>query len=326
MEPRSLILDMDVGVDDSLAILYLAGRPGVRITAVGSVHGNVEASLAAQNGRRVLELCGLDDVPVAVGCWRPMAQELATAGWVHGDDGLGNTNQPDPRRGPTREHAVAQLIRLAHERPGEYDVVATGPLTNLGTALVMDRDLPRLIRSVTLMGGSFDGVGNAAPFGEANIWHDPEAAELVFNAGWPVTMVGLDVTMETRLEEPELEAIAAADTPQARFATAILQHYLGVYARSFGGRRICPLHDPLAAGVAVEPSLVMSSADVEVLVARAEGPTRGMTMVDRRPKYMEAEGRSGPFTRVALRVDSRRFVDQLVGVLTHPLPAPAAAA
>ncbi len=319
MEPRSLILDMDVGVDDSVAILYLAARPDVRIAAVGSVHGNVEAPLAAENARRVLELCGLDDVPAATGCWRPMAQELATAGWVHGEDGLGNTNQPPPRRGPSGEHAVAQLIRLAHERPGIYEVVATGPLTNLGTALVMDRELPRLIRSVTIMGGSADGVGNAAPFGEANIWHDPEAAELVFNAGWPITMVGLDVTMVTRLEEPELAAIAAAATPQARFATAILQHYLGVYAKSFGGRRICPLHDPLAAGIAADPTLVTSALDAEVHVSR-DGETRGMTMIDRRPKYMEAEGRRGPFTRVALQVDSQRFVDDLVGRLTRPLP------
>ncbi|MGC8633762.1 MAG: nucleoside hydrolase [Candidatus Limnocylindrales bacterium] len=319
MGPRSMILDMDVGVDDALAILYLAGHPEVRIAAVGSVHGNVEAPIAAANARRVLELCGLDEVPVAVGCWRPLAQELATAGWVHGEDGLGDTNQPPPRQGPSGEHAVAQLIRLAHERPGAYEVVATGPLTNLGTALVMDRELPHLIRSVTIMGGSADGVGNAAPFGEANIWHDPEAAELVFNAGWPITMVGLDVTMVTRLEEPELAAIAAASTPQARFATAILQHYLGVYAKSFGGRRICPLHDPLAAGIAVDPTLVTAALDAEVHVSRG-GDTRGMTMIDRRPKYMEAEGRSGPFTRVALQVDSQRFVDDLVDRLTCPFP------
>lgn len=322
MEPRLLILDMDVGVDDSVAILYLVGHPEVRIAALGSVHGNVEAPLAALNARRVLELCGLGDVPVAVGCWRPLAQELATAGWVHGDDGLGNTDQPAPRRGPTGEHAVAQLLRLAHEWPGAYDILATGPLTNLGAALVEDRELPGLVRSVVIMGGSADGVGNASPTGEANIWHDPEAAELVFNAGWPVTMVGLDVTMATRLEEPELGRIASSDTPQARFATAILQHYLGVYAPSFGGRRICPLHDPLAAGVAVDPGLVTRALQTPVHVTR-DGATRGMTLVDRRPKYMEAEQRPGPFTRVALEVDSRRFVDDLVNVLTQPLPVPA---
>ncbi len=316
---RSLILDMDVGVDDAIAMLYLAGHPEARIAAVGSVHGNVEAPLAADNARRVLELCGLDDVPVAVGSWRPLAQQLQTAGWVHGEDGLGNTNQSPPRRGPTGEHAVQQIIRLAHERPGEYDLVATGPLTNLGAAVVMDRDLPGLIRAVTVMGGAADGVGNASPNGEANIWHDPEAAELVFNAGWPITMVGLDVTMATRLEETELATIAASDTPQARFATSILAHYLGVYELGLA-RRICPLHDPLAAGIAVDPSLLVRVLETDVHVSR-DGQTRGMTMVDRRPKYSGPEGRELPLARVALQVDSARFVADLVRVLTTSLPS-----
>lgn len=317
--PRRLILDMDVGVDDAIAIVYLAGHPEVCIAAVGSVHGNVEAPLAAENARRVLERCGLDDVPVAVGCWRPLAQPLATAGWVHGLDGLGNTSPSAPRHGPSGEHAVDQLLRLAHESPGAYDVLATGPLTNLGTALVMDRELPGLIRSVVMMGGAADGSGNATVNGEANVWHDPEAAELVLNAGWPITMVGLDVTMSTRLEEDELERIAAAGTAHGRFVCAILQHYLDAYARSFAGRRICPLHDPLAAGVMVDPTLVTRALDVPVRVSR-EGLTRGMTVVDRRTKSAASPDRSGPLARVALGVDSRRFIDDLVGVLTRPLP------
>lgn len=316
---RSLILDMDVGVDDALAMIYLAGHPEVRIAAVGSVHGNIEAPLAAENALRVLELCGLDEVPVAVGSWQPLAQPLATAPWVHGEDGLGNTGQPAPRAGPTGEHAVAQLIRLGHERPGEYDVLATGPLTNLGAALVMDRDLPQLVRSVVVMGGAADGMGNATATAEANIWHDPEAAERVFNAGWPVTMIGLDVTMATRLEEPELELIAHSDTPHGRFAHAILQHYLGVYERGLG-RRVCPLHDPLAAGVTVDPSLITESLATAVHASLA-GETRGMTVVDRRPRYAGTPIDGGATARVALKVDSRRFVDDLVRVLTSPLPA-----
>ena len=317
--PRRLILDMDVGVDDAVAIVYLAGHPEVSIAAVGSIHGNVDAPLAAQNARRVLELCGLDDVPVAVGCWRPLAQPLATAGRVHGLDGLGNTARPSPRRGPGGEHAVDQLLRLAHASPGAYDVLATGPLTNLGAALIMDRELPGLIRSVVIMGGAADGSGNATVNGEANVWHDPEAAEIVLNAGWPITMVGLDVTMSTRLEEHELERIAAGGTAHGSFVSAILQHYLSVYARSFGGRRICPLHDPLAAGVLVDSTLVTRALDVPVRVSR-EGLTRGMTVVDRRSKYAASPDEAGPLIRVALGVDSRRFIDDLVGVLTRPLP------
>lgn len=318
MDPRSLILDMDVGIDDAVAIAYLATRTDAEIAAVGSVHGNVEAPLAAENALRVLETCGLPDVPVAVGSWRPLAQPLATAGWVHGDDGLGNTNQPPPRGRVSEEHAVDQLIRLVHERPGQLDVVATGPLTNLAAALVMDRELPRLVRSVVVMGGALHAIGNASPTAEANVFHDPEAAQLVFSAGWPVMMVGLDVTMETRLETDDLDRLAGATTPHGRLVASILEHYVGIYARAFG-RRVCPLHDPLAAGIALDPTLVTASLETDVRVELVGG-TRGMTIVDRRPWYQppaEAEA----IVRVATEVDGRRFVDDLVRALVEPLPA-----
>lgn len=317
MDRRSLILDMDVGIDDAIAIAYLATRTDAEIVAIASVHGNVEAPLAAENALRVLETCGLDDVPVAVGAWRPLAQPLATAAWVHGEDGLGNTWQPAPRGHVSGEHGVDQLIRLAHERPGELDLVATGPLTNLGAALVMDRELPSLIRSVVVMGGAVHGIGNASPTAEANIVHDPEAAQLVFAAGWPVTMVGLDVTMETRLEPDDLDRLGAATTPHGRLVAAILDHYVDVYARAFG-RRTCPLHDPLAAGIALDPALVTGSLEAEVRVELLGG-TRGMTIVDRRPWYRPPAA-AASIVHVATEVDSRRFVDDLVGRLVAPLP------
>ena len=201
---RKILLDADVGIDDAIAMLFLAGRPDVDIVGVGSVHGNIPSELAAANARRLLELCGLDDVPVAIGARRPMAQPLATAEWVHGADGLGNTNRPAPRRGPTGEDAVAQMLRLTREAPGEIDIVAVGPLTNLGLALCIDPSLAGRVRSVTVMGGTIIHEGNASATGEANIWHDPEAAQLVFSAPWPATMVGLDVTQVTRLRSAEL--------------------------------------------------------------------------------------------------------------------------
>lgn len=317
MGPRSLILDMDVGIDDAVAIAYLAARPDAEIVAVGSVHGNVEAPLAALNALRVLETCGLPGVPVAVGAWRPLAQPLATAAWVHGEDGLGNTHQPAPLGRVSAEHAVDQLIRLVHERPGELDVVATGPLTNLGAALVLDRDLPRLVRSVVVMGGALHAIGNASPTAEANILHDPEAAQLVLAAGWPITMIGLDVTMETRLEADDLDEIAAAATPHGRFVASILEHYVGIYARAFG-RRTCPLHDPLAAGIALDPSLVTAALDTDVRVELVGG-TRGMTVADRRPWY-QPPAEAQAIVRVATEVDGRRFVDDLVRRLLAPLP------
>jgi purine nucleosidase len=154
MERRKILLDADVGIDDAIAMLHLAGRSDVELLAVGSVHGNIPSDLAAVNARRLLELCGLDDVPVAYGARRPMAQPLATAEWVHGEDGLGNTNQPAPKRGPVAEDAVSQMLRLTREMPGEIDLLAVGPLTNLGLALCLDPELAGRVRSVVVMGGA----------------------------------------------------------------------------------------------------------------------------------------------------------------------------
>lgn len=319
MADRTFILDMDVGIDDALAIIYLAGSPGIEIAAVGSVHGNVGAELAALNARRVLELCGLPHVPVAIGCRQPLAQPLETAEWVHGTDGLGNTNQPLPAEGPTAEHAANQLVRLVRERPGYYEVLATGPLTNLALALLLEPELPTLVRSVVVMGGSASGIGNATPSAEANIWHDPEAARLMFEAGWPITMVGLDVTDVTLFSAVDLDALAAAPTAHARFAAAILEHYADVRTRLLGGARGCELHDPLAAGIAVDAGYVLQAVSAPIEVS-LQGPTRGMTIVDRREHRLPGHDERSQVL-VPLAVDSQRFVCDLMATLVSPSAA-----
>ena len=310
MTRTKILLDADVGIDDAIAMLFLAGRPDAELVGVGSVHGNIPSDLAAANALRLLELCGLDSVPVAIGARRPMAQALATAEWVHGADGLGNIGHPAARRAPTAETAVEQILRTTAESPGEITIVAVGPLTNLGLALCLDPSLAQRVRSVSVMGGTVVHEGNASPSAEANIWHDPEAAQLVFDAGWPITMVGLDVTMATRLRKPQLDEIAAMGSTRSAFAHKILQHYLDVYERSFGARE-CPLHDPLAAGIALDRSYVAEELVREVSVSLA-GPTRGATIVDRRPWY---EPSGGPLTHVPMRVDSERFVADLLTAL-----------
>ncbi len=322
MERRKILLDADVGIDDAIAMLHLAGRPDVELVAVGSVHGNIPSDLAAANARRLLELCDLNHVPVAIGARRPMAQPLATAEWVHGEDGLGNISQPAAKRGPTSEAAVAQILRLTHERPGELDILAIGPLTNLGLALCIDPDLAGRVRSVVVMGGAIAHEGNASATAEANIWHDPEAANLVFGAEWPVTMVGLDVTQVTRLRAPELAAIEALGSTRSRFALKILSHYLDVYERTFGTRE-CPLHDPLAAGVVADPTYITEALDRAIEVNTA-GPTRGATIIDRRAwmapaaDARETRERSGakdgtpPLCRIPMKVDGPRFIADLI--------------
>lgn len=313
---RQLILDMDLGIDDALAVLYLAAQPDLDIVAAGSVHGNTPADFAAGNLLRVLALAGRADVPVALGASRPLVRELHLGAEVHGADGLGDTVAGPAPGAVTGESAPEQLVRLAREAPGRYDVLATGPLTNLAIALMLEPALPRLVRAVTVMGGAATVPGNMSPTAEANIWHDPEAARLVFEAPWPVTMVGLDVTTQTLLDEAAVATIAAAapHSERARFVTAILRCYLDFYER-ITGRRACSLHDPSAAAVYADPSLATTVLEADVTVACADD-ARGTTIVDRRAGGGPVETPRAPATRVVLGLDAGRFVPDLVRILT----------
>lgn len=301
-----LVLDCDVGIDDALAILWLADRPGVEIAAVGTVHGNAHAEVAAANAQHVLDLVGLAHVPVAVGAGAPLAQPVSISGHVHGDDGLGGHGPAGPLRPFAPETAAEQLVRLARTEPGRLSILATGPLTNLAMALNLEPRLPALVDRVVVMGGAVTVPGNITAAAEANIFHDPEAAEAVFAAGWPVTLVGLDVTMTAWLGEAELAHVAASPTPRGRFAWSILQHYVGFYHARYGIRG-CALHDPAAAMLLVDPGL----ADYQDWAVRVElkgDLTRGMTLADRRgvPEEQGAAGR--PAVRVATAIDRDRVV------------------
>lgn len=307
---RRVVVDCDTGVDDALALLYLAAEPGTEIIAAGSVHGNVGAELAAANTLRVLELAGLPDVPVAVGAGRPLAQPLETAESVHGQDGLGGAGFPEPRARPVPGSAAEQLVRLAREQPRGFDLLATGPLTNLALALLLEPELPRLIPRVVVMGGATAAPGNVTPVAEANIWHDPEAAALVLAAPWQLTLVPLDVTDTVLLGEPELARLERDGGPVAQFCWKILQHYLDFHLDTVG-RRICPLHDPLAAMLLTHPHL----ADYEQATVTVEcgGGSRGATIVDRRPGA--SRGGSVAVARQARRPEA---VDRLMTALTAP--------
>lgn len=304
-----LLLDADTGVDDALAILYLARSPEVELLGVGTVFGNIDAGTAAWNTLRALEAAGRTDVPVAVGAARPLLAPPVAATWVHGEDGLGNTFMPPPRGQPARESAAGQILRVTRAHPGEVVLCAVGPLTNLALALALDPGLPERVKRVVVMGGVVRRGGNTGPVQEANVWHDPEAARMVYRAGWPLTQVGLDVTMETFLTGEHLAALAAAGEAgngAAAFAARIVPHYLGVYQR-FLGEAKCAMHDPLAAGVALDPSYVRC-AELHVDVETGGGLTRGMTVADLRGLVAPALVREKPNVQVALEVDAGRFM------------------
>jgi inosine-uridine nucleoside N-ribohydrolase len=311
---QRVVLDMDVGIDDALAILYLAARPDVEVVALGSVHGNGFIDVTTRNALVVLELSGLGHVPVAQGAREPLVVPLSVATFVHGEDGLGDTGMPDPTGRPTGEHAADQIVRLGAAAPGTLDLLAVGPLTNLGLALQRDPLALARYRSLVIMGGAGVEADDARSIMDANIAHDPDAADLVFGSGAAITMVGVNVTTPTTLDAPDQARIAASDLPHARFAWRILAFYLDVYER-FLGRRAASLHDPLAAGVLRDPSYLTSWVDAPVGIVHGEQGARAVAPIA--PSTAVAARRA---THIATGVDGPRFVEDFVDALTSPLP------
>lgn len=310
----AFLYDCDTGIDDAMTLLYLASlvrASDAELVGVGTVHGNIDPRTGALNTLRVLEAAGAaDGVPVAVGADRPMAQDVHYALDWHGTDGLGDTHLPEPAGRPVGEPAAAQIVRLARARPGELTLLATGPLTNLGAALLLEPELPRLVRDVVVMGGAFDHPGNITTHAEANIWHDPEAADLVFAAGWPVVLVPLDATHPTAVHDDWLDRLAAHDGQVARFAARVLEFYATAYTPTLR-RRGAVIHDALAAMLAVDPGLG-EYAHRPVRVELRGELTRGTTVWDARSIPAADDRRP---VKIAVGSDVPVFQERLLAAL-----------
>lgn len=310
---RALLLDCDTGIDDALAIVYAAGY-GADVRACTVTHGNVPVGTGTRNTLTVLDAVGLQHVPVFQGASRPMAQPLMTAEHVHGRDGLGDAGLAISTREVSGDLAAAEIVRLARESPGEFTLVAIGPLTNIGLALLLEPDLPRLVDRIVVMGGAVGAMGNASETGEANVWHDPEAAQLVVDAPWDVVFVGLEITMQTPLTEEALARIAGSDDLRAQLAWRIMQHYLDVYEPVLG-MRSCVLHDPLAMALALEPDLA-TYRTVRAFVELGQGRTRGMLVGDLRGFHPDpTDPRAPGVIRIVESLDTTAFHDKLLAAL-----------
>ena len=223
-ERLPVLLDVDTGIDDGLALLYACASPEAEILAVTCVAGNVDARQVAENTRAVLELAGREDVEVALGREVPLARNLVTTPETHGPRGIGYAELPPARRALSSRHAVDLLIDEIRNRPGEVTLVTLGPLTDVALAVLREPALPRLLRRLVIMGGSYRSPGNTAPTSEWNVHVDPEAARIVFLAfgapdvvrareaaglpGRPMAL-GLDVTERAKLTPGHLERLAA---------------------------------------------------------------------------------------------------------------------
>ncbi|MDH5223659.1 MAG: nucleoside hydrolase [Actinomycetota bacterium] len=327
-----MILDVDTGVDDALALLYAAASPEVELIGATTVMGNVTVRHATENTLAVLELAGLGHVEVASGAARPLVRDHEPFPVVHGERGLGRAELPSSTRAPSSRSAAQLLVEAARERRGEVLLVATGPLTNVALALAEEPGLPELLGGFAIMGGAFARGGNATPAAEANIWVDPDAAQAVFRgfAGREAARLplcaGLDVTDRVQLSRAALDAICAdmPGSPVARFLQEAVPFYIEFYER-FGVAGGAAMHDPLALALALDESLgTFETTRVEV---ETDGQwTRGMTVADLRgvrhspwPVGWEPEENA----RVALDVDVAGFLTRFADRLRSLAEAPA---
>jgi purine nucleosidase len=328
----TLILDVDTGIDDALALLYAVASPEAELLAVTCVGGNVGARQVATNTLAVLELAGRPDVEVALGAEQPLVRPVKTTPETHGPRGLGYAELPPPTASLAARHGIDVIVDEARRRPGEITLVTLGPLTNLALALDREPELPRLLQRWILMGGAYRSPGNTAPTSEWNIHCDPEAAKRLFDR-WgeprPIAM-GLDVTERAKItphhivelarragstpddsialargEDPMHATRSVAGNPLVRFVADALRFYMEFHSRfdQFYGAHI---HDAFAVAAALDPGLIRTEAapvDVEL-----EGTlTTGETVTDWRRRWGKP-----PNVDVAVEGDGERFIERFV--------------
>jgi len=335
-----LILDVDTGIDDSLALLYAAASPDAELVAVTCVSGNVDARQVATNTLDILELAGRGDVEVALGREVPLVRPLETTPETHGPRGIGHAELPASRSKLSDRHAVDLLIEEARRRPGELTLVTLGPLTNLAVAVLREPELPRLYRRYVLMGGAYRSPGNTAPTTEWNINVDPDAAKVVFSAwaaacekdpsvGRPVAL-GLDVTERAKIvpdhvvalarragsapddslvlargEDPMHATRSVASNPIVRYVADALRFYMEFHSR-FDGFYGAFIHDPLAVAAALDPALIRTEA-LPVDIELGGTLTTGETVTDWRRVWGKP-----PNLDVAVEADAAEFLDRFV--------------
>ena len=295
-----IILDLDTGIDDAMALAYALAHPDLELIGVTGTYGNVPVELGVRNSLALLELLGADDVPVFVGPVREGFQVADISAFIHGRNGLGEVLLPPPRRAPQGD-AVDFLLQSVREHGDDLVIVPTGPSTSCAAAMRKDPEFARNAHLV-MMGGALTVPGNVTPYAEANVWQDPEATDYVFRHARDLTVVGLDVTLRTLLTKEHTRQWRTSHA--GRVFADIVDYYIGAYATTSPHLGGCGLHDPLAVAVAADPSLVTC------LEMNLRCEENGRTIGD-----PERLGEAAT-TRVAVGVDAPRFVDDLMSKLT----------
>jgi purine nucleosidase/pyrimidine-specific ribonucleoside hydrolase len=313
---KNILVDCDPGIDDALAIMFAIASGQFNVKAITTVSGNLPADRCSANARKILELIDAPAIPVARGRQSPLVRPYPKDPFSHGDDGLGNLGLPEPIRPEDSRFAPDLLVDLVNANAGDISILALAPLTNLALAVMKDPGLPRKVSELIIVGGAygFDSAGSLRatgdnPASEWNIYVDPEAARIVFDAGFNLTAIGLDVATHPSITllPTHRARLASSNSKAAWFLSGIVDF---VERRGFGS--YCALIDSLAVAVALDRSLVKIEPVRVGIETRGEF-TVGQTVVDRRENFRWTHW---PLINVASAIDSERFFDLLLRAIT----------
>ncbi|EKB29334.1 pyrimidine-specific ribonucleoside hydrolase RihA [Aeromonas dhakensis] len=300
-----VILDCDPGHDDAIALILALASPELKVLAVTTSAGNQTPDKTLNNALRILTLLGRDDIPVATGAPKPLARELIIADNVHGESGLDGPKLPDPAFAPVAMTALELMAKCLRESPEPVTLVPTGPLTNIALLLAAHPELKSKIARIVLMGGAA-GAGNWTPAAEFNIYVDPEAADMVFKSGLPITMCGLDVTHQAQVMDEDIERVRAITNPVAQCVAGLLDFFMIYHRDPKWGFAGAPLHDPCTIAWLLAPAL-FHGVECRVDIETGGTHTSGMTVVDRYGLTGKAAN-----ALVLLGLDRAGFIDLLV--------------
>lgn len=300
-----IILDCDPGHDDAIALILALASPELKVLAVTTSAGNQTPDKTLNNALRILTLLGRHDIPVAAGAPKPLARELIIADNVHGESGLDGPKLPEPGFAPQAMTALELMARTLRDSPEPVTLVPTGPLTNIALLLAAHPELHPKIARIVLMGGAA-GPGNWTPAAEFNIYVDPEAADMVFKSGLPITLCGLDVTHEAQVMDEDIERVRAIPNPVAQCVAGLLDFFMIYHRDPKWGFAGAPLHDPCTIAWLLAPEL-FHGIDCWVGIETRGTHTVGMTVVDRYGLTGQPAN-----AHVLLGLDRQGFIDLLV--------------
>ena len=308
---KHIILDTDPGVDDALAILLAFNSPEISVKAVTTVAGNVSHNQGHLNAKKLLNFLKKGNIPVSKGAEKPIMRITKHAERIHGKKGLGLANLPAPSIKTSSFNAVEIILKKTEEFGKKLTLLAIGPLTNIASAILADPELPKKVGGLVIMGGAYNlnpyGYGNINSVAEFNIWFDPEAAQIVFNSGIPLTCAGLDITTipENRLSSTLFEEIKKKNTKKSRLVVNLCQNIV----ERFNG---ISLHDPMALAYVIDPSMFKTQRFRVNIETRGE-ITRGMTIIDR--DYNTILGKKAN-TEIIVEVEAERFHSLIIDRIT----------